>query len=122
MMYKHDEYVINLIFYDLLNVNYIDSCIKMFQDHKMVLESFKISRKVNKVQKGTHEAASRLLQVATQEQAAGHLVTSIHPFSSSFFSFFFTCSSFSKTVNNSFISIQFLLFLIHIYAKINHSN
>ena len=63
-MYMHDEHVLNLSFYDLLDANYIDSCIKMafemFHDHKMVLESFKISRKANYVQRGKEQAASRL--------------------------------------------------------------
>ena len=69
VMYMHDEHVLNLSFYDLLDVNYIDSCIKMdfemFQDHKMVLESFKISQKANYVQRGKEQVASRLPQTAS---------------------------------------------------------
>ena len=84
VIYMHDEYVLNLSFYDLLNVNYIESCIKiafeMFQDHKMVLESFKIRQKANYVQKGREQAPTRLPQAAsrlgtaqTWEQAASRL-------------------------------------------------
>ena len=102
MIYMHDEYVLNLSFYDLLNVNYIESYIKiafeMFRDHKTFLESFKISRKANYVQKGREQAPTRLPQAAsrlgtaqTWEQAASRLVTGFELFLL-YFSFLLRCS------------------------------